>query len=267
MIKVIVCGAKGRMGMRILEAIASTEGMQVSAAIEKANHPNRGDVVVSTPEGILLSVDLSEEINKGDVIIDFTSAEVSLAHLDIAVQHERPIVIGTTGFTDYQTNKIRESSKTIPIVLAPNMSIGINTIFGILEQIGRIIPDGYDIEIVETHHRFKKDSPSGTALKMGQILANARNNSLNSVAVYGRKGTDMDIRKKDEIGIHAIRCGDVVGEHTIIFGSIGERIEITHKAHGRDTFAYGAVQAAQFVVKANPGLYDMQDVLGFKKDR
>ncbi|MGA1871040.1 MAG: 4-hydroxy-tetrahydrodipicolinate reductase [bacterium] len=265
MIKVIVCGAKGRMGIKILEAIASTEGMQVAAAIEKADHPNAGAAVVSTPEGILLSVDLSEEIEKGDVIIDFTSAQASISHLDIALTHKRPMVIGTTGFSEYQVQKIRQASEYIPIVLAPNMSIGINTLFGILEEIGRILPHEYDIEIVETHHRFKKDSPSGTALKIGQILAHARGIPLDKVVVYGRKGTDIHMRPKDEIGIHAIRCGDVVGEHTIIFGSIGERIELTHKAHGRDTFAYGAVKAAQFVVNAPHGIYDMQDVLGFRK--
>jgi len=266
MIKAIVCGAAGRMGTRIIDAICATDGIELVAAIERKGHPKIGDPIVLKPDKILLTDSLLAEIKKADVIIDFSQAKASILNLDVSISHKIPVVIGTTGFNDSEKAMIKKAAEVIPLVFAPNFSIGINFLFGILEQIGENIPNGYDIEIVETHHRSKKDSPSGTALRMGEILAVASDRSLDDIAVFGRCGSDLGPKKKNEIGIHSVRCGDVVGEHTIILGGLGERIELTHKAHSRDTFAYGAVNAALFVVGAVPGLYNMQDVLFKKKE-
>ena len=261
MIKAVVCGAAGRMGTRIINAINTTDGIELSGAIERAGHPKIGLAAVSSPIEILFNDNPVDAISKADVIIDFSSKEASISNLDAAISHKIPIIIGVTGLNETEIEKIKKAADIIPVVFAPNMGIGINFLFRILEQIGKDIPKEYDIEIVETHHRYKKDAPSGTALKMGQILANARGISFDDAAVFGREGSDVGEKKKKEIGIHSVRSGDVVGEHTIILGGLGERIELTHKAHSRDTFAHGAVNAAFFIVGAQAGLYNMQDVL------
>lgn len=267
MIKAIVAGAAGRMGKRIIDAINNTEGIVLSGAFERPDHPDVGKdagVVAGIGEvGIKIVSCLEEIIEDGDVVIDFTVPEATYSNIKIVSQKGLSMVIGTTGITGNMLDEIRSMAKKIRCVMSPNMSIGVNVMFKIVSELSRILGDEYDMEIIELHHRFKKDAPSGTAVRLAQILADTRGIDINKVGVYGRKGITGE-RQKTEIGIHAIRAGDITGEHTVIFGGIGERIEITHKAHSRDNFARGAVKAAIWVINQPPGLYDMQDVLGLK---
>jgi 4-hydroxy-tetrahydrodipicolinate reductase len=268
MVKAIVAGCAGRMGGRIIKLIHQTDDIILGAGFEKSDHPcvgqDLGEVVGIGKLGIQVASSLDDVIDKGDVVIDFTHHVASLRHLRIAVEHSRPTVIGTTGFTQGEMEEIRELSKRAPCVLTPNMSQGINLMFKMVQEIATVLGDDFDVEIVEAHHRFKKDSPSGTALKLAQILAKSLNRNLDDVAVYGRKGM-IGERKSQEIGIQAVRAGDIVGEHTAIFGGIGERIEFTHRAHSRDCFGKGALRAARWIISQKNGLYDMQDVLGLKE--
>ncbi len=213
--------------------------------------------------GVLISDELEHIIDEGEVLIEFTDPDTTLDHLGMAIEHNKAMVIGTTGFSDEQLEEIKEIAPQIPCVMAPNMSVGVNLLFKLAKEIAPVLGDDYDIEIVEAHHRKKKDAPSGTAMRIAEILAKALGRNLKGVGVYGRKGITGE-RTKKEIGIHAVRAGDIVGEHTITFAGTGERIEITHRAHSRDTFAQGALRAVKFVAKAKKGLYDMQDVLKLK---
>jgi 4-hydroxy-tetrahydrodipicolinate reductase len=212
---------------------------------------------------VQIEAELKAVIKKGEVVIDFTAAEASLKNMEIAAQHHKPMVVGSTGFSAQQMEKVKQLTKEFPCVLAPNMSVGVNLMFKIVEEVARVLGGDYDCEIVEAHHRMKKDAPSGTALRLGEVVSHGLGRKWEAVGVYGRKGM-VGERSRDEIGMHAIRAGDIVGDHTVLFGGTGERIEITHRAHTRDTFAQGAVRAAQWVVKQKPGLYDMGDVLGLK---
>jgi len=267
MITCIVIGAAGRMGSRIIQAIHQTEGIQLVGAVELKGHSLVGaDAGVSSGIGkidipIVDNIDLVS--SDCEVLIDFTIPESSLSTLEWAVAKKKAVVIGTTGFSAQQTEHIRKLAQDIPCVCAPNMSVGINLMFRIISQIAQILQDEYDIEIIESHHRLKKDAPSGTAMKIAQILATTLKRNLDQVAVHQRKGI-IGKRHREEIGIQVIRAGDIVGEHTVLFAGMGERLEITHRAHSRDTFARGALKAAQWVIKQQPGLYDMQDVLGLK---
>lgn len=267
-LRIIVCGAGGRMGGRIIHAIRQTPGLDLAAGLEMPGHPILEKGVgqyVGIPELTAPVVsNLDEVIDQADIIIDFTSPEASLVHLELARDKGRALVVGTTGFDAKQKERFKEAGSEIPICLSPNMSIGVNLLFSIVGQVARILGDSYDPEILEIHHRLKKDAPSGTALQLARILSEARDWDLDKTGVYGRQGI-VGPRKTDELGIHAVRTGDVVGEHTVIFGGPGERIELIHRAHSRDTFAFGAVKAALFVAKAGPGLYDMQDVLGLRE--
>jgi 4-hydroxy-tetrahydrodipicolinate reductase len=183
--------------------------------------------------------------------------------MEMAAEHKRPIVIGSTGFSADEMDRIRKFAQNVPCVLAPNMSVGVNVMFKLLKIVAETLGDDYDVEILEVHHRLKKDAPSGTALKMAQVVAEALGRELDEVGIYERKGL-IGERSKKEIGIQALRAGDIVGEHTVIFGAVGERLELIHRAHSRDNFARGAIRAAKWVVRQEPGLYDMQDVLGFR---
>ena len=267
MVRAIVAGTAGRMGGRIIKTVLDTEGIELVASFERPDHPavgkDVGEVVGTGPLGIPVSSSLEEVIDKGDVIIDFTHFEVSLRHLKLASERKRPIVIGSTGFTEEHLAEARKLAENVPCVLAPNMSVGVNVLFRVVEEVARYLGEGFDIEIVEAHHHHKKDAPSGTAMKLAEVLANARGWKLADVGVYCRHGM-IGERKKEEIGIQTIRAGDIVGEHTVIFGGVGERIEVTHKAHSRDNFARGAVRAALWVVNQPNGMYDMQDVLGLR---
>jgi 4-hydroxy-tetrahydrodipicolinate reductase len=269
MIKAIVTGAAGRMGSRIINVLSSSEGIRLSAAIERKGHSLVGQDAngpAGIPAGGVLTVitdDLAAGLKGGDVLVDFTFPEASLEHLKACADHGRAIVIGSTGFTKEQMAEVNKLVQKVPCVLSPNMSIGVNLCFKVLAEIARTIGEDYDMEIIEAHHRMKKDAPSGTAVKMAQVIAQAVNRNLEEVGVYARKGM-IGERTKKEIGIQTLRAGDIVGEHTVMFAGKGERIEITHRAHSRDTFAAGAIRAAKWVVGKKPGLYDMQDVLGLK---
>lgn len=267
MVKAIVNGAAGRMGGRIIALIQEIDGVNLSGAVERRGQQSvgrdAGEVSGWGRIGIAISDDLSKIIDNTDAIIDFTMPKSTLESLKIAADKKKAAVIGTTGFSKDEMEEIKNLTKNIPCVLSPNMSVGVNLMFKTIADIARILGDDYDIEIVEAHHRFKKDAPSGTAMKMAEVIAEAVNRNLNEVAVYERHGMTGE-RKKKEIGIQTVRAGDIVGEHTVIFGGMGERLEVTHKAHTRDNFARGAIRAAKWVVKQKPGLYNMMDVLGLK---
>jgi len=267
MIKAIVSGVAGRMGGRIVHMMEGVEGITLAGALERPDHPavgkDVGEVVGLPPKGIAVAGSLDEVLPQGEVLIEFTSPEPSFAHFMKAVAAGKAMVIGTTGFSQAQLAEIKELAPKTRVVLAPNMSVGVNLMFKVVEDIARVLPEGYDVEIIEAHHRLKKDAPSGTALKLAQVIAQAMNRDLEQVGVYGRKGL-VGERTKEEIGVQTVRAGDIVGEHTVIFGGIGERLEIIHRAHSRDNFARGAVRAALWVTKQRPGFYDMQDVLGLK---
>jgi 4-hydroxy-tetrahydrodipicolinate reductase len=267
MIKAIVAGAGGRMGGRIIHMMEGAQEIVLAGAFEKPGDPvvgkDVGEVVGLPGKKIKIAGSLAEVLPFGDVLIDFTHPEVSLEHLKIAAPVGKAVVIGTTGFSTLQVDEIKELAKKSRVVLAPNMSVGVNLMFKVVADIAQILSSGYDVEIVEAHHRLKKDAPSGTAMKLAQVIARALNRNLDEVALYERKGM-IGQRTDAEIGIQTLRAGDIVGEHTVMFGGIGERLEIIHRAHNRDNFARGAVRAAHWIVSQPHGLYDMQDVLGLK---
>lgn len=267
MTKVIVVGALGRMGSRITALCREYPELRLVGAVERKGHQSVGKdigpLVGIGVTGISLSDSLESVIQAGDVVIDFTHKEAVLANVKTASGHKKAMVIGTTGLSSEDLAEITAVASSIPIVLAPNMSVGVNLLFKVLRDIAKVLGDDYDVEIVEAHHRLKKDAPSGTALKMAQVIAEALNRDLKEVAVYERKGM-IGERSNKEIGIQTVRAGDIVGEHTVYFGGLGERIEITHRASSRDTFARGALRAAIWIANKKAGLYDMQDVLGLK---
>ena len=268
MIRAIVAGAGGRMGGRIVTLIAKTNGIELVGAIERKGHPQIGKDIGEGlglgRTGIRIGDDLAACIEKGDVVIDFTSHEASSAHLEIAAAKGRAIVIGSTGFTAEELKRAKALAGEVRCVLAPNMSVGVNCLFKVLADVAGILGDEFDVEIVEAHHHMKKDAPSGTALKMAQIIAESLGRDLDKVGVYSRKGL-IGERTKQEIGIQTLRAGDIVGEHTVIFGGMGERLEFIHRAHSRDNLARGAIRAALWVVGRSNGIYDMQDVLGLRQ--
>ncbi len=265
--RIIVTGATGRMGGRIIALLKEYSDLQLAGALEKKGSKDIGrDIGLLLGAGeikVQLSDVLENIIADGDIVIDFTVPVATMQHAKIAAENGKAMVIGTTGFSKDEIEVLRELSAGIPVVLAPNMSVGVNLLFKVLKDVAIVLGDDYDIEIIEAHHRMKKDAPSGTALKMAEVIADAVKRNLDEVGVYARKGI-IGERTKKEIGIQTIRAGDIVGEHTVLFGGLGERIEITHKASSRDTFARGALKAARWVADRRPGLYDMQDVLGLK---
>jgi 4-hydroxy-tetrahydrodipicolinate reductase len=269
MIKAVVAGAAGRMGARIIQVLSASEGIRFSAALERKGHPLAGQdacMLAGLPSQgahAIITDDVQAALSAGEVLIDFTMPEATIEHVKACAALGKAVVIGTTGFSKEQLLEIDACARKIPCMLSPNMSIGVNLCFKILAEIATVIGNDYDMEIVEAHHRLKKDAPSGTALKMAQVLAQAVGRNLEEVGVYARKGMTGE-RSKKEIGIQTLRGGDIVGDHTVMFAGTGERIELTHRATSRDTFAAGAVRAAKWLVSKKPGLYDMQDVLGLK---
>jgi 4-hydroxy-tetrahydrodipicolinate reductase len=265
LVKAIVLGAAGRMGVRIISLMKESGAVCLGAAVEVKGHPSLGADAGETAGiqrlGIPITEDLASVIDHGQVVIDFTTPQSTLANLDISVKKSKPLVIGTTGLGSGELEQIKKATAKLPCVLSPNMSIGVNVMFKIVGEVANLLGQDYDMEIIEAHHRFKKDAPSGTALRLAQILAQAAQRPLEELATYARKG-QVGERKKSEIGIQAIRAGDIVGEHTVIFGGMGERLEITHRAHSRDNFARGALLAAKWVVHQPPGFYEMAHVLG-----
>ena len=251
--KIIICGAAGRMGTRLIALAGQDQRFSVAGAVDRE---------AQTAGAVSIVTDMSSVISSGDVVIDFTTAEATMEHLAVCRKAGKALVIGSTGITEQQRAVLKEASRDIPIVFSPNMSLGVNLLFRLVQEVARAIP-GYDVEIVELHHNQKKDAPSGTAVKLAENIAEALNRDMDKIGVYGREGI-VGPRTKEEIGVMAVRGGDIVGDHTVYFIGTGERIELTHRAHSRDTFAAGALTAAHWVAGKTPGLYDMQDVLGLK---
>ncbi|MBI2314243.1 MAG: 4-hydroxy-tetrahydrodipicolinate reductase [Betaproteobacteria bacterium] len=259
-----VAGTSGRMGRALLEAVAQSPGMRLHAALERHGSPFLGKdagELIGAPCGVSITDNLAGALPGSDVLIDFTRPEGTLAHLALARRLGVKMVIGTTGFSAAQKEDIAAASRDVSIVFAPNMSVGVNVTLKLLEMAATVLREGYDIEIVEAHHRHKVDAPSGTALRMGEVIARALGRDLSRCAVYGREGVTGE-RQPSTIGFATVRGGDIVGDHTVLFAGIGERVEITHKATSRATFAMGALRAALFVSGRPSGLFDMQDVLG-----
>ena len=264
MLNIAVAGIAGRMGKTIVEAVCKTEGVALGAASVRHNSAHLDEEVGSLcglPSMDVYAVDdLGETLDDFDVLIDFTSPAATMQHLEFCRSGKKKMVIGTTGFSDAQKKAIEDASKDIAIVFAPNMSVGVNLCMKLLEQAAKVIGEDSDVEIIEAHHRHKKDAPSGTALKMGEVVADALGRNLDDVAVYGREG---NIGERDglTIGFESIRAGDIVGDHTVMFAGEGERVEITHKSSSRMNYANGSVKAALWLQEKETGLYDMQDVL------
>lgn len=242
--RIVIVGYKGRMGQTLLSCAAS------NSALEVAGKADQGD-------------DLGAAVAPGDVAIDFSFHDVSAQLAEICAQNKKAVVIGTTGHSDAEKTRIRKAAASVPIVWASNYSTGVNTLFWLTRKAAEILGPGFDLEVVEMHHRMKKDAPSGTAATLAEILAGVRDQQIKEVIRHGREGI-VGERTSGEIGMHSLRGGDVVGDHTVVYAAVGERLELTHKASSRDTFANGALRAAQWVVKQKPGVYDMQDVLGLK---
>jgi 4-hydroxy-tetrahydrodipicolinate reductase len=252
-VKVAIAGAGGRMGRALIEALLADRELTLAAAFDVPGSAAVGSQI----GGVTVAPDAVAAIRAADVLVDFTRPEGTLAHL----AHAKAIVIGTTGFSESQMKSIEEAAKRVPIVMAANFAVGVNAAYKLAETAARILGDGYDVEIIEAHHRHKVDAPSGTALKLGQVVAKALNRKLSGVARHGRQGETGE-RPAREIGFHAIRGGDIVGEHTVMFAGQGERLEVTVRSQSRATYAAGALRAARFLKGRAPGLYDMADVLG-----
>jgi 4-hydroxy-tetrahydrodipicolinate reductase len=265
MTDVVVAGAAGRMGSRIVACLQGDADLKVTAAVEATGHgalgKDAGEVAGIGKIGIPITADPRAAIVKDRVLIEFSVPEATLGHLELVADAGARAVIGTTGFTPAQREQIAELGRRAAIMLAPNMSVAVNVAYQALTLIAKALGDDYDVEITEIHHRFKKDAPSGTALAMAETVAAALGRDLAKAGVYGRHGLTGE-RTPKEIGLMSLRSGDVVGEHTVSFGTLGERLELTHRAHSRDTFARGALRAARWIATRPPGLYSMQDVLG-----
>ena len=264
-IGIIVCGIGGRMGGAVVRAIQQSENFKLTGAIDKPGSErlgkDAGEVSAAARLGIMITDKIDTVLQPNTVIIDFTNPQASLEFLRSAAKRRTPMVVATTGFNPKQQAEIKRLARRTPTLLSANTSLGINVLVSLLSKAAKILGDDYDVEIIEAHHRFKKDAPSGTALALGRSIANAFNRDLGKVAINGRQGI-VGERTQKEIALLSVRAGDIVGDHTVIFGGIGERLEFIHRAHSRDTFARGALRAAEWLTKKKPGLYSMQDVLG-----
>jgi len=264
-IKVAIAGCSGRMGRVLLECVAQADDLVLHAALEQADSPliGRDASELGGARGVTVTADAAAALCGADVLIDFTRPQGTLHHLALCQQLGVNIVVGTTGFSAQEKAQLGAAAQKIGVVFAPNMSVGVNLTFKLLETAAKVLAHGYDIEIIEAHHRHKVDAPSGTALGMGEVVARALGRDLEQCAVYGREGVTGE-RDPSTIGFATVRGGDIVGDHTVLFAGIGERIEITHKASSRATFALGALRAGRFLQTHPAGLYDMQDVLNLK---
>lgn len=264
--KIAIAGSTGRMGRTLIEAVLRDPELQLAVALERAGHAALGrdaGELAGAQCGVKIQADSAQALAAADALIDFTRPEGTLAHLDACASLGKAMVIGTTGFAEADQARIAQGARRVPIVMAPNFAVGVNVVFKLAELAARILGEDYDVEIVEAHHRHKVDAPSGTALKLGELVARALGRDLARSAVYGRQGITGE-RDPKQIGFHAIRGGDIVGEHTAIFAGTGERVEITVRSQSRMTYALGALRAAKFLRGRAPGLYDMFDVLGLK---
>jgi 4-hydroxy-tetrahydrodipicolinate reductase len=263
-IRIAIVGAPGRMGRNLIQAAQQAEGVVLGAALARSGSSligsDAGELAGIGKTGVMVTTDLQQVVNDFDVLIDFTRPEGTLEYLAFCRQHQKAMVIGTTGFDEAGKAAIRAAAEEIGIVFAANFSVGVNLVLELLKQAAKVMGDYADIEIVEAHHRHKVDAPSGTALAMGEAIAEAMDWKLDEHAVYAREGHTGE-RKAQTIGFATVRAGDIVGEHTAMFADIGERVEITHKASSRMTFANGAVKAASWLKDKKSGLYDMRDVL------
>ncbi|HEX9181760.1 MAG TPA: 4-hydroxy-tetrahydrodipicolinate reductase [Burkholderiales bacterium] len=256
--KVAIAGAGGRMGRTLIEGVLADRELELAAALDAPGVPAIGQAAGA----LRISADLGA-LAGAEVLVDFTRPEGTLAHLEACLRLGKRMVIGTTGFAEAQTRRIAEAAKRIPIVMSPNFAIGVNVVFRLAQTAAKALGDAYDVEIVEAHHRHKVDAPSGTALKLGELVAQALGRDLGQVATHGRHG-DTGERPAKAIGFHAIRGGDIVGEHTVIFAGSGERVEVAVRSQSRSTYAAGALRAAKWLAGRGPGLYDMFDVLGLR---
>jgi 4-hydroxy-tetrahydrodipicolinate reductase len=265
MLRIAVTGAVGRMGRTLIESIHATDDLMLGAAIERADCPllgaDAGEVIGVGRLDVPVVADIQGVIGSFDVLVDFSIPAATLQKVDSCVRAGKAMVIGTTGFDASGLDRIHAAAKQIPVLMSPNMSVGVNLVFRLIEIAARAMGNSADIEVIEAHHRNKIDAPSGTAIRMGEILAGATGRSLGDVAVYGRQGV-TGVRDRKTIGFETIRAGDIVGDHTVMFAAAGERIEITHRAHTRSNFAEGALRAARFLSTASPGMHAMKDVLG-----
>jgi 4-hydroxy-tetrahydrodipicolinate reductase len=263
-LRVAIAGACGRMGRMLVEAVLAAPDCTLAGALGTVGSPQLGQdagAFLGRSTGVAITADLDAALAGADVLIDFTRPEGTLRHLGACAAKGIAAVVGTTGFDAAQKDEIRGCAQRSAIVLAPNMSVGVNVVLRLLEQAARALPEGYDVEIVEAHHRNKVDAPSGTALQMGEVVAGALGRKLADCAVFGREGV-TGVRDPGTIGFATVRGGDIIGDHTVLFAGIGERIEISHKSSSRATYAQGSLRAARFVARRAPGLYDMNDVLG-----
>ncbi len=267
MARIAIVGAAGRMGRNLIQAVYDAEGMELGAAIERPDSSllgaDAGELAGLGKLGVALTDDLKQAVDQFDVLIDFTVPAATMQHVAICREANKAIVIGTTGLSEAEKEVLQQASADIGIMFAPNMSVGVNLCFKLLDIAARVLGDSVDIEVIEAHHRHKVDAPSGTALRMGEVVADALGRDLSECAVYGRQGITGE-RDRKTIGFETIRAGDVVGDHTVLFAATGERVEITHKASSRMTFANGAVRASGWIMQKGAGLYDMQDVLGLR---
>ncbi len=265
--KIAVSGAAGRMGRRIIALASDNPEIKIAGALEMAGSPflgqDAGELAAVGKLGIAVTDDVNSVIADCDVLIDFSSPAASVKNIGLAAQAGKAIVVGTTGFSDEQRSEIERTAGSTRCLIAPNMSRGVNLLFNVAEKVARALGPDYDVEIIESHHKLKKDAPSGTADKLAQVTANALGRDLGEVGIYGRRGV-VGARTPEEIGVLSVRGGDIVGEHTVMFITNGERLELIHRAHSRDAFASGAIQAALWLLKQPDGIYDMQDVLGLK---
>ena len=264
--KIAIAGASGRMGRMLIEAVLNDSDAQLVGALDRAGSPFLGQdagAFLGKQTGVTLTDDLDAVFAQADYLIDFTRPEGTIAHVAAALRHDVKLVIGTTGFTDEQKATLHAAAAKIGIVFSANMSVGVNVTLKLLEFAAKHFSHGYDIEIIEAHHRHKVDAPSGTALMMGEAVAGALGRSLDDCAVYGRHGVTGE-RDPSTIGFSAIRGGDIVGDHTVLFAGVGERIEITHKSSSRVSYAQGALRAVRFLSERGAGLFEMQDVLGLR---
>jgi 4-hydroxy-tetrahydrodipicolinate reductase len=264
LVRVMVIGAPGRMGRRVIDLMHTEPELELVGALAHAAHPDLGrdvgDIAGVGPTGVALEHDFGNKLPQSDVIIDFSMPTATLEYIPMVAAANKAMVIGTTGFTGSQLEDIARLSQGMRCFLAPNMSLGVNVLFQVLRQVAAVLGPDYDVEIVEAHHRTKIDAPSGTALRMAAIIAEALGRDLDEVAVYGRQGM-VGQRSATEIGIQSIRAGDIVGEHTVMFGGMGERLELIHRSQSRDNFARGALRAAKWIVRQPAGLYSMEDLL------
>ncbi len=262
--KVVITGVSGRMGIALLEGVFADDALSLHAAVDRSGSTLVGQdagAQLGISTGVKVTSDLAGALEHADVLIDFTRPEASMQYLAACQKAGVKMVIGTTGFSKEEKDKIKAASKEIAVVFAPNMSVGVTLLINLVEQAAKVLNEGYDIEVVEMHHRHKVDAPSGTALRLGEAAAEGLGQDLKDCAVYGREGVTGE-REAGKIGFATLRGGDVVGDHTVVYAGTGERVEITHKASSRATFALGALRAAKFLSEKNAGMYDMRDVLG-----